>query len=514
MHISLVYWEKRILVALVRGACVNNTSPMPNTRLGRIAASTGFLLLIAISLATNAYVAHRIVYPPRTLRVRIVSDPSNPPLPGIGPATLKARVEALSGFFQQATGIRLTVTGFSKIRLPPQTFGAETLRRFIDVKTPREDADILIAFWAAPPASAEIGAALPYSAVAVVRIEGDKDESRDRAVLAHQILTLFGVPASADTQSVMHLPPANLRLDPASADDLNEMRLFDFSRGIGGMSRRMRSRVLNVLARDGRNDPEKLASRAPRMLLADLYARDGQLPAAIEQYRMLIRADARHFSAHLGLAQALAQSGQAAQAEEEARLAIQLSPAQADPHYVLAYAMVRAGNPEGAIPEFRKAIEIQPGSIRNRTGLAVGYAASIGEFDAADREFQQALQMDPQNRELQADIDFVNRLRARLNKQREAAEANVQMHPASGPAHEALAILLLRLGLMERSLTEVREALKLGPDTWHPHYTLALALYARHDYAGSAVELAAAKRLGSGSRPFLEDSLRAAASPQ
>jgi hypothetical protein len=39
-----------------------------------------------------------------------------------------------------------------------------------------------------------------------------------------------------------------------------------------------------------------------------------------------------------------------------------------------------------------------------------------------------------------------------------------------------------------------------------------MALFAGRDYAGSAAALADAIRLGSGDRPFLEDSLRTATS--
>jgi Flp pilus assembly protein TadD len=224
--------------------------------------------------------------------------------------------------------------------------------------------------------------------------------------------------------------------------------------------------------------------------------------------------DAKQLLAHLALARALSQNAQPAEAEREARIAVELSPAQADAHYELGYALVRGGNPEGAIQEFRKSVEMEPGSVRNRTGLAVAYAASIGEFDAADRTFQEALQLDPRNAALLGDIQFVKQLRARLSRQLEAAQTMVRLHPESGPAHDSEALLLLRLGIRERAITEVREALKLSPGTWSPHYTLALALYANHDYVGSRAALADAQKLGAGVKPFLEQSLHTAEARQ
>lgn len=476
------------------------------------AGSAAFLicsaLLLAICAGTNAYLAYRLNFPPRKLQVRIITDPSSPP--GMLPENLKARVEELSGFFEQAAGVQLTVTGFTNLKLPPQAIDPDALRRYIDVRTPRDNADVLVAFWAAPQGDTRIGAAVPYSSIAVVRIDPGNPVT-SKAILAHQLLTLFGVPASTDPQSVMFTPPTTLRLDPDSARDFSGARLFDFARGLGGMSRRVRGNVLDTLERYLRAHPPTDRTRTAHVVLAELLLRDSQFAASAEQYRQALRSDSQSVTGHLGLSLALTQAGEFSEAETEARTALKLAPGQGDTHYRLGYVLVRSGNPEAAIPELRKAIELQPKSIRNRTSLGVAYAASIGDFEAADHEFEEALKIDPQNPALLADIEYVSRLRARYSQQLEAAETYTRAHPENGPGHDRVALLSLRLGKVERSLSEAREALRLGPDTWHPHYTLALALYASHDFAGSAAALADAKRLGSGGRPFLEDALKLAA---
>jgi Flp pilus assembly protein TadD len=467
-----------------------------------------------VCLATNAYLAYRITYPPRTLVVRILFDTSNPPIAGMLPEKLQARVEALTGFFQQAAGIRISVVGFTRFKLPSERFDPEALRRYVEVHTPR-DSDILVAFWPAPPGDQRLGSALPFSPVVVTRIDASDPEKKDEAILAHQILTAFGVAASSDTKSVMHVPPTVLHLDSTSTSELMDTRLFRFSQGLAGMTRRMRSNILESLERSARAEAKSGSPpKSPRLQLAELLVRDAQFPAAIEQYRVEVRSGSDRLAAHLGLAAALTQSGEYREAEAEARTAIQLAPNQGDPHYRLASVLVRSGNPESAIAEYRQAIAIQPNSIRNRTGLAVAYAASLGEFDAADHEFHEALKLDPHNPVLLADVEFVNRLRARLTKQLGEAEAEAHTHPENGPLHDHLALLLLRLGHVDKSMAEAREALRLGPDTWRPHYTLALALYAGRDYTGATAALADAKRLGSGGRPYLEDALRTAAANQ
>jgi Flp pilus assembly protein TadD len=488
---------------------------MPNSRPSQTVAIAGFAFLLTICLATNAYLAYRAVHPPRTLRVSIAFDPGNPPLPGVTAEDLKARVEALSSFFEKTAGIRLVVPGFTQVKLPQQTFDPESMRRLIDVRTPRDGADILVIFWVAPPGNPSLGSAPPYSSVAVVRFNPpdpkNAGEGQSRAILAHQILCLFGVPVSADPQSVMHVPPVALNLDATSAPYLQDARLFDFARGLGGMDRRMQARVLRSLERVSSAAGPQPGKKSAHEALGDLYLRDSLPAAAVAQFRSALQADPSNVAAHLGLSLALSQSGQPAQAVDEARAALKLAPNQPDAHYHLGYALVRTGNPEPAIAEFRQAIALQPSTIRYRTGLAVAYASSIGEFDQAEHEFQEALKIDPQNPALLTDIEFVHNLRARFSQQLQIAEAAVRANPASSAAHDRLAIFLLRLGQTSRALTEARLAVTLSPADWHPRYTLALVLYAAHDYGGSSAALAEAKRLGSGNRPFLEESLRGAA---
>jgi Flp pilus assembly protein TadD len=483
---------------------------MPTSRFGRIAAITCFALLTMVFLVTNAYLAYRIVYPPRTLVVRILFDTFNPPLAGMLPENLQARVEALNGLLQDAAGIRISVAGFMPFKLPSERFDPEALRRYVEVHTPR-DCDILVAFWPAPPGDPRLGSVLPYSPVVVARIDANDPEKKDQAILAHQILTAFGVGVSSDPNSVMHVPPTAAHLDSTSKAELMETRLFDFSHGLAGVTRRMKANILASLERSTRAEAKAGSPpKSARLQLAELLIRDAQFPAAIDQYRLEARSGSDRLAAHLGLAAALTQAGEYREAESEARTAVQLAPNQDDPHYLLASVLVRAGNPESAIAEYRQAIAIQPNSIRNRTGLAVAYAASLGEFEAADRELHEALKLDPRNPVLLADVEFVNRLRAGLTKQLGEAEAEAHAHPENGPLRDHLALLLLRLGQVDKSTAEARESLRLGPDTWRPHYTLALALYAGRDYAGATAALADAKRLGSGGRPYLEDALRTA----
>jgi tetratricopeptide (TPR) repeat protein len=435
--------------------------------------------------------------------VRIVLDSQTPALEGVFPETLKARVESLAGTFEKTAGIHLSVAGYMTVNATHGQGDPDNLRHFIEVRTPRDDADILVAFWSPEQNDSRLGSAPPYSPVAVVRLDSGSPE-RDREVLLHQLLSLFGIPVSKDPKSVMNANPSSLEVDRASRDLLMQVRLFDFSKGLAGMNRRMQSRILDALASqsgDHGGDP-------PRLVLADLIMRDGQPAAAVEYYRAILKSTPSNLRARLGLASSLALTSRFPEAETEAREAVKLAPNSDDSHYELGYVLARSGRPEDAIVEFNRAIAIAPKSARNHAGLGVAEFGSIGEFESATREFGIANQLDPRNPMLLADIDYVRRIQARTGRETEAAEAVVRANPENGPARDRLAILLLRMGKIGPAMDQVNESLKLGPDRWQIHYILAVALYASHDVKGALAELEQAKKLGSGSRPRLEESIR------
>ncbi len=220
-----------------------------------------------------------------------------------------------------------------------------------------------------------------------------------------------------------------MKLDPASARDFSDARMFDFHRGLGGMNRRMRQNVLAALDRNlkARFSPAD-RSRTSHIVLGELLVRDSQFTAAMEQYREAVRSDSNSIGGRLGLSVVLSQMRQYPEAKAEARAALKLAPNDADVHYRLSSVLVLAGNPEAAIPELRQAVNLQPNSSRNRTGLAVAYATSVGAFEAADKEFQEALKLDPQNATLMADIEYVGRFRAQWLRPGVAASRQRNTH--------------------------------------------------------------------------------------
>jgi tetratricopeptide (TPR) repeat protein len=466
--------------------------------------------LLGASLALNAWLAHQVSYPPVTLRVRIITDSLERVRQGITPDKLKDRVNKVSAVFEREAGIRLSVVGFTDVRIGRDLPDPESLRRYLQVRTPREESDILVAFWPASAAETLAGSADPFTPVAVVRLEAGSP-GKDLSLLAHQIGRLYGLSDSSDPRSLMHSPPTELSLDTASRETLMQHRLFDFREGLGGISGRMRRRIISSFESEPLAKGENNVSHAHRTL-GNLLVRDRQFPEAITQFRIAVAADFKNPANHIDLAQALALSQQFPEAIGEAKAAIGLDPNSGDAHYELGYVLARSGNPDAAVPEFRKAVVLSPNTARYHAGLAVAYAGVIGEFDASTREFQEAERLNASDPLVKADFLYVARLRDRLEKELDHAATASAANPDNPDARVRWAMLLLRLGKVDESMDEVRKAIAQGPETWQMHYALAVAWYSKGKFTDAQTAFKRAQELGSGSRPGFEESLQSALS--
>lgn len=89
-----------------------------------------------------------------------------------------------------------------------------------------------------------------------------------------------------------------------------------------------------------------------------------------------------------------------------------------------------------AMFRFRRATEIEPDNAMARNNLAVAYEAT-GDFDAAAREYREALRLDRSNEHIQKNysrfIEFIQRGKKREAKPAVAAPAPTTAPPATTP---------------------------------------------------------------------------------
>jgi tetratricopeptide (TPR) repeat protein len=464
--------------------------------------------LLVVTVGLNAWIAHRLSYPPVELRVRIVTDSLERVQQGITPYQLRQRVQKVSKLFEREAGIRLSVVGFTDVRIGRDLPEPETLRHYLQLHTPREEADLLVAFWPTAPNEKRLGGADPFTSVAVIRLEAGSPE-KDISLLAHQIGRLYGLPDSRDPRSIMNAAPSELNLDTRSRAILMEHRLFDFGKGLAGMKGRMKRRILASFREEGRGKEGNATSYAYRHL-GELLIRDRQYSAALEQFRHALAADFTNVTNHIETARALALSEQYPEAIGEAKTAIGMDPNNSDAHYELGHALVRFGNADGAVVAFRKAIALAPNTARYHAGLAVAYAGVIGEFDASAQEFQEAQRLDPRDPVIKADLLYVSHLRETLERELALAGKMAAASPNNLEVQLRWAMLLLRLGHVDEGMAEVQKAIAAGPETWQMHYAMAIGWYSKGKPADAQTEFRRAQELGSGSRPVFEQSLQAA----
>ena len=111
-----------------------------------------------------------------------------------------------------------------------------------------------------------------------------------------------------------------------------------------------------------------------------------------------------------------------------------------------------------------------------RTGLGT-FKARLGQFDAAQAAFAQAIALDP--RHLPAYLNAADALRAqgRDVDARRMLERGLAQAPGSAALHHALGLTLVRLGQSKEALRELERASQLAPDEPRYTYVYAVALH-------------------------------------
>ena len=131
-------------------------------------------------------------------------------------------------------------------------------------------------------------------------------------------------------------------------------------------------------------------------LRARLFALLKREDAAIEEYRLALRADpGATRAAHL-LAFYLAQRGQMAEAIRQLEHVVAHKPYNARAWYNLGYLRDCSREPAGAIEAFRRAVEISPKFDTAWYGLGMAQSARH-EYEPAAQAFERVVQLEPMN---------------------------------------------------------------------------------------------------------------------
>jgi len=91
---------------------------------------------------------------------------------------------------------------------------------------------------------------------------------------------------------------------------------------------------------------------------------------------------------------------------EEFKKAIEINPRYADAYHNLANTYQKMGRLDSAIENYRKAAEFNPYLWQSYQGLAAIYFDS-GDFQSAEDMIKKAIQIDPENKNLQENLQVI-----------------------------------------------------------------------------------------------------------
>ena len=229
---------------------------------------------------------------------------------------------------------------------------------------------------------------------------------------------------------------------------------------------------------------------ADRLQLALTGSPDGPLvkpsTANVDAYQLYLKGRILLYRRGLGIGEAL----------ECFKQAIEL-----DPGFALAYAGLADATtmlewygwapPGEAIPTAKRAaersLELGPDLAEAHNALAIVLLVYGWEWEAADREFRRALELNPNY--VQARIWHwhfnMQLVQGRFDEAVEETRRTVEIDPLSSYAAAAYALVLGIAGRFPEAIDEARRAVELDPTSYLCHHSLQLTCQWSSDYAGA-----------------------------
>jgi len=164
--------------------------------------------------------------------------------------------------------------------------------------------------------------------------------------------------------------------------------------------------------------------------------RNGEVDAAIAEYRQVLRLMPDDSCAHHRLGMALRDKGELDAAVTEYREALRLEPDDPDAHGNLGNALGEKGDLEGAIAEYREVLRLRPDDSNAHYNLGITLSKQ-GELDAAVVEYLEALRLKLDEPEVHYNLG--NALREKWLPSRREAKGSSRMLFDLEMAYEELA---------------------------------------------------------------------------
>lgn len=228
-------------------------------------------------------------------------------------------------------------------------------------------------------------------------------------------------------------------------------------------------------------DPD---SPIARFNLGEVMRRQGQLAAAVEQYRRTLALDPNYAKAHLGLGLVNRQQGRPAM--ESFRRALRFDPLLAEAHLGLGKETLERGPSAEAARHFQQAIRVDPDSAAAHLNLGLAQARQ-GLQEEALAAFRQAAALDPTSPEAHYNLGVALARKGRIREALQPFRKAVRLKPEDAEAQSNLGMAYSQLGRLEDAVEAFSRAVRLRPDSARAYVNLGLT-QARRGRTREAIE--------------------------
>jgi tetratricopeptide (TPR) repeat protein len=249
----------------------------------------------------------------------------------------------------------------------------------------------------------------------------------------------------------------------------------------------------------------------PQLLLGLLLQQTGDVPAAIAQYRAVLKRNPKSAEAHNWLGVAFMQKNQLPEAIAELRAAVKLNPTLVRAWNNLGSTLAQAGDLAEGIAAFREGLKQAPQDLQLRLNLGTALRTS-GDSASAVAELQAVLKQDPNNPEIHYQVGLALREKGEPDAALRELESAVTLDPeyregyyalgqtlrqvsaatrgkaATPQAQAAVAegLALAKSGNLSGAIEALKRAAALSPDSAEVQFHLGAALWYSGDRAGAA----------------------------
>jgi len=211
------------------------------------------------------------------------------------------------------------------------------------------------------------------------------------------------------------------------------------------------------------------------LTLAVGYHQAGQLEAAEQLYREILRTNPHHAGALHLLGVMAYQCGRHPEAVERIRRAIASNPNAAAFHCNLGSAYKALGRLSEAAASCRRALELKPDFVDAYNNLG-NVLREQGHLEEAERSYRSALRLKPNWAGVWNNLGLALLEQGKLDEAQQSIERALELDPGYAEGHNNLGTVLQRRGRYEEAAARFEQAVRLKPDYAQAHNNLGTAL--------------------------------------